>query len=139
MNIYFFFRWHEVSAVLWINAVNWIMIMAKRLMIFNRFSYSCHIINSIYKVKVIVNLHGSLSEVLGSQCLVDLTQPNLFISTVMKFLSWILNFPMLIILRFLKNWTFIVPISSGEKPQMIKYIKIYLQRKSKVMLCLVCS
>lgn len=61
--------------------------MAKRLMIFDRFSYSCNIINSIYKVKVIVNLHDSLSEVLGSQCLVDLTQPNLIISTVMKFLA----------------------------------------------------
>lgn len=112
------------------------MIMAKRLMVLDRFSYSCHIINSTYKV--IDNLHGSLSEVLVhvSQCLVDLTQPNLIISTVIKFLAWIFNFPMLIILRFLKKkWTFIIPISSGEKPQMIKYIKIYLQRKSKVMLC----
>lgn len=132
-----FFRWHEVPAVLGINAINWIMIMAKRLMILNRLSYSCHIINSIYKV--IDNLHGSLSEVLVLQCLVDLTQPNLIISTVMKFLAWIFNFPMLIILRFKKKWTFIIPISSGEKPQMIKYIKILLQRKSKVMLCLVRS
>lgn len=132
-----FFRWLEVPAVLWINAINWIMIMAKRLMIFNRFSYSCHIIYSTYKV--IDNLHDSLSEVLVSQCLVDLTQPNLIISTVMKFLAWIFNFPMLIIFRFNKKRTFIVPISSGEKPQMIKYIKIYLQRKSKVMLCLVRS
>lgn len=129
--------WSTCSTVLWINALNWIMIMAKRLMIFNRFSYSCHIINSIYKV--IDNLHGSLSEVLVSQCLVDLTQPNLIISTVMKFLAWIFNFPMLIILRSKKKWTFIVPISSGEKPKMMKYIKIYLPRKIKVVLCLVRS
>lgn len=41
------------------------MIMVKRLMIFNRFSYLCYIINLIYKVKVIVNLYGLLFEVLG--------------------------------------------------------------------------
>lgn len=62
MNIDFFFRWYEVFVVLGINVINWIMIMVKRLMIFNRFSYLCYIINLIYKV--IGNLYGLLFEVL---------------------------------------------------------------------------
>lgn len=98
-----FFRWHEVPAVLWINAINWIMIMAKRLLMVDWIDsaiYIYHVINSI--CKVIDYLHGSLSEVLVSQCLVDLTQPSLIISTVIKFLAWIFYFPMLIFLRLKK-------------------------------------
>lgn len=123
------FRWHEVPTVLWINAINWILIMAKRLMVLNRLSYSCHIINSTYKV--IDNLHGSLSEVLGSQCLVDLTQPNLFISTVMKFLAWIFNFPMLIILRFKKNWHLLSQFHQGRSPKWSNISKYICREKVK--------
>lgn len=124
------FRWHEVPTVLWINAINWILIMAKRLMVLNRLSYSCHIINSTYKV--IDNLHGSLSEVLVhvSQCLVDLTQPNLIISTVMKFLAWIFNFPMLIILRFKKKMDIYCPnFIRGEAPNDLIYQNLFAEKK----------
>lgn len=126
-----FFRWLEVHvpAVLWINAINWIMIMAKRLMIFNRFSYSCHIIYSTYKV--IDNLHDSLSEVLVSQCLVDLTQPNLIISTVMKFLAWIFNFPMLIILRFKKIGHLLSQFHQGRSPKWSNISKFICREKVK--------
>lgn len=123
-----FFRRHEVPAVLWINAINWILIMAKRLMVLNRLSYSCHIINSTYKV--IDNLHGSLSEVLVSHCLVDLTQPNLIISTVMKFLAWIFNFPMLIILRFKKKMDIYWPnFIRGEAPNDLIYQNLFAEKK----------
>lgn len=126
-----FFRWHEVPAVLWINAINWIIIMAKRLMVLNRFSYSCHIINSTYKV--IGNRHGSLSEVLILQCLVDLTQPNLIISI----LWWIFLHEFFIFLYLLywdfgkKKWTYIIPIPSGISLKWSNISKFICREKIK--------
>lgn len=108
------------------------MIMAKRLMIFNRFSYSCHIINSIYKVKVIVNLHGSLSEVLVLQCLVDLTQPNLIISILWWIFLHVFYFPIFIILRFLKkNGHLSSQFHQGLAPNYQIYRNLFAEKKVK--------
>lgn len=44
-----FFLWHEVPAVLWINAINWIMIMAKRLMTTDWIDLAIYAMSSILR------------------------------------------------------------------------------------------